>query len=213
VVLLRVLVTRTSVVETDSRHLGDARKWSREAKRAAAPSDGEGCRPWTGSTAVHLAARVSGNAKSESSMQNPSVMRPLNQLARDRTIEFVEGVWSLETMALKPGHESRISGLATNGHGRQEAAGLGRETTSHARDTETPFAPPADGRRESATSGSAPADACCTEPRCHGCKGEKPWHLASDHSRANGCPAKRNRRRTMMPHLRRKRVWGSEAVE
>jgi hypothetical protein len=55
VVLLRVLVTRTSVVETNSRHLGDARKWSREAKRAATPSDGEGCRPWTGSTAVHLA--------------------------------------------------------------------------------------------------------------------------------------------------------------
>jgi len=32
VVLLRVLVTRTSVVETNSRHLGDARKWSRKAK-------------------------------------------------------------------------------------------------------------------------------------------------------------------------------------
>jgi hypothetical protein len=55
VVLLRVLVSRTSVVETDSRHLDDARMSSREGRRAAASSDGEGCRPWTGSTAVHLA--------------------------------------------------------------------------------------------------------------------------------------------------------------
>jgi hypothetical protein len=48
VVLPRVLVTRTSVVETSSRHLDDARKWSREARRAAASSDGEGCRPGRG---------------------------------------------------------------------------------------------------------------------------------------------------------------------
>jgi len=116
-------------------------------------------------------------------------------------------------MDAKPAHGPQVSGSATNGHGRQEAAGLGRETTSHARDTESPFAPPADGRREFAVSDPPRRTPRCTEPRCHGCKGEKPWHLDSDHDRANGRPAKRNRRRTMMPHLRRKRVWRSEAVE
>jgi hypothetical protein len=38
----------TSVVKTDSRHLGDVSKWSREAKRGAASSNGEGGRPGRG---------------------------------------------------------------------------------------------------------------------------------------------------------------------
>jgi hypothetical protein len=59
-VLLRVLVTRTSVVETNSRHLGNARKWIREVKRAAAPSDVEGCRPGRGRPSFTPQKGVSG---------------------------------------------------------------------------------------------------------------------------------------------------------
>jgi hypothetical protein len=51
-------------------------------------------------------------------------------------------------MVAKPDHETRVSGSVASQRGCQEAAELGRETTSHARSALSPFAPPADGRRE-----------------------------------------------------------------
>jgi hypothetical protein len=54
----RVLVTRTSVVEMDSKHLDGVSKTSREADRGAASSDGKGHRPVTRTLVFSLRRRV-----------------------------------------------------------------------------------------------------------------------------------------------------------
>jgi len=136
------------------------------------------------------------------------------QLARARAlIEFVEGVWSLELATTN--HVRSSSGLWFRDLGAavQETDGPGIGTTAHVRRMSSSFAPPADGRREFAATEPAPAESRCTRNPCHGCKGEKPWHLGPDERPRER--SVRDEKQTTYDGAtpRRKRVWRTGTVE
>jgi hypothetical protein len=136
------------------------------------------------------------------------------QLARARAlIEFVEGVWGLELATTNPVRRSSRPWLRDLGAAVQETDGPGRGATAHVRRMSSSFAPPADGRRESAANEPAPAESSCTKSPCHGCKGEKPWHLGPDERPRER--SVRDEKRTTYDGAtpRRKRVWRTETVE
>jgi len=80
----RVLVSETSVVETDSKHRGGASKESREASRGAHRRATGRREARTGPIVIHFAQRCDGSKDAERRKASPRLMRPTNSWSLDR---------------------------------------------------------------------------------------------------------------------------------